>query len=491
VVKNPQVLVLAPTRELCVQIFDEVEKYGRACGLKAACCYGGASKGPQVTKLSAGVDIVVATPGRCNDLMESGYLNLSKVNYLVLDEADRMLDMGFEPQIREILSDIPEDRQSLFFTATWPREVQHLAREFLTNPVHIEIGDQDQLNANKAITQNVIVLTNQKKHNALVDILENMANAEETTNSAAQFPKTIIFRSRKIDCDRMAEDLFEAGFTADSLHGDKSQMSRDKVMNQFRSGKIRILVATDVAARGLDIKDIDTVINYDFPADGVESYVHRIGRTARGVNKGSAYTFFTPNDRSYAKELVDLLQRCEQEVPQALSDMTNSFRGGSGGSNRFSSRFSNGSNSGNNGGRYSSSSSSSPFERRSSPSSSSSSYGGSSSSSRYGDYKPSSSRFGGNDSYSSNNNDRFSRSSSNDRSSSRGSSSSRSNSFGGDGDDSLPPMRRSSSFASGNTSSYTSRFGSNNSNSNNDEDRFSKGYDWSKDKKSFGVDETN
>jgi ATP-dependent RNA helicase DDX5/DBP2 len=283
-----------------------------------------------------------------------------------------------------------------------------------------------------------------------------MASAEESTNANAPFPKTIIFRSRKLDCDRMAEDLFDAGFTADSLHGDKTQMARDKVMTHFRQGRIRILVATDVAARGLDIKDIDTVINYDFPADGVESYVHRIGRTARGINKGSAYTFFTPSDQSYAKELVDLLQRCDQEVPQALADMTNSFRGsgnrgGSGGSRSFS-RFSSGGGSG--GGR---SSSSSPFERRSP--SSSSSYGSSSGGSRYGDYKPSSSssssgsgRFGGNnDNYS---NDRFSRSNS-------------SNSY---------------------SSSGKQSFGGNNINS---KDPFNGSYDWSKSKSSgFGVKET-
>jgi ATP-dependent RNA helicase DDX5/DBP2 len=177
----PQVLVLAPTRELALQISDEADKYARSSGFATAAIYGGAAKGGQISSIKNGVDVIVATPGRCNDLLEMGVLNLSKISYLVLDEADRMLDMGFEPQIRQIVEQIPENRQSIFFTATWPREVQGLARDFLQNPVQINIGDSSGLNANKAITQNIVLVDEHGKWDALVKTLDDI-NTNENKN---------------------------------------------------------------------------------------------------------------------------------------------------------------------------------------------------------------------------------------------------------------------------------------------------------------------
>jgi ATP-dependent RNA helicase DDX5/DBP2 len=309
--KSPSVLILAPTRELAIQIENEAQKFSKNCRFETMCVYGGSSKGPQIRRLNHGVDILVATPGRCNDLADMGALRLSSVEYLVLDEADRMLDMGFEPQIRAIIEQLPEERQNLFFSATWPREVQSLASEFLKDPVQINIGGSDDLTANKDIKQEVIVLKEYEKRQKLPALLQGLQSNPEDPNS---IPKTIIFVSRKSDCDDLADHLFDLGYKADSLHGDKSQMLREKTMDRFRSGRVRVLVATDVASRGLDVRDIDVVVNYDFPVgtSGVESYVHRIGRTGRGGNVGVAYTFFTNNDRDRAKELISLMKRSEQ-----------------------------------------------------------------------------------------------------------------------------------------------------------------------------------
>jgi ATP-dependent RNA helicase DDX5/DBP2 len=272
--------------------------------------------------LRRGVDIIVATPGRCNDLAEMGVLNLADVKYLVLDEADRMLDMGFEPQIRTILQQCSPERQSLFFTATWPREVRSLAADYLSNPIHITVGDQNgALTANKAIQQNVLMVEEYDKYNKLMETLENI-NPDEGKNPK-KVPKTIIFLSRKMSCDDLCYDLRKQGYYVDSLHGDKSQNYRQVAMDRFRNNRLQVLVATDVAARGLDVKDIDTVINYDFPVgnSGVEDYVHRIGRTARGENSGRAFTFFTRGDKDRATELCGVLKRSEQEIPAELEGM--------------------------------------------------------------------------------------------------------------------------------------------------------------------------
>ncbi|CAN6446224.1 unnamed protein product [Victoria cruziana] len=242
---GPTVLVLSPTRELATQIQDEAVKFGRSSRISCACLYGGAPKGPQLRDLDRGVDIVVATPGRLNDILEMKRVSLRQVSYLVLDEADRMLDMGFEPQIRKIVNEIPPRRQTLMYTATWPKEVRKIAADLLVHPVQVNIGNIDELVANKSITQYVEVVPPMEKQRRLEQILRSQEPGS----------KIIIFCSTKRMCDQLARSI-SRHFNAAAIHGDKSQGERDWVLNQFRSGKSPILVATDVAARGLDIKDI-------------------------------------------------------------------------------------------------------------------------------------------------------------------------------------------------------------------------------------------
>ncbi|XP_022955622.1 DEAD-box ATP-dependent RNA helicase 40-like isoform X2 [Cucurbita moschata] len=311
---GPTVLVLAPTRELATQIQDEAIKFGRSSRICCTCLYGGAPKGPQLKELERGADIVVATPGRLNDILEMKMIKFRQISLLVLDEADRMLDMGFEPQIRKIVNEIPPRRQTLMYTATWPKEVRKIANDLLVNSVQVNIGSVDELAANKAITQYVEVVPQMEKQRRLEQILRSQERGS----------KVIIFCSTKRLCDQLARSLGR-GFGAAAIHGDKSQGERDWVLNQFRSGKSPILVATDVAARGLDIKDIRVVINYDFPT-GVEDYVHRIGRTGRAGATGVAYTFFTEQDWKYAADLIKLLEGADQHVPAELRDMA--MRGG-------------------------------------------------------------------------------------------------------------------------------------------------------------------
>ncbi|MBA0799645.1 hypothetical protein Gohar_010149, partial [Gossypium harknessii] len=311
---GPTVLVLSPTRELATQILDEALKFGKSSRISCTCLYGGAPKGPQLREIERGVDIVVATPGRLNDILEMSRISLRQVSYLVLDEADRMLDMGFEPQIRKIVKEVPSRRQTLMYTATWPKEVRKIAADLLGNPVQVNIGNIDELVANKSITQYVEVLSPMEKHRRLEQILRSQEPGS----------KIIVFCSTKKMCDQLARNLSRQ-FGAAAIHGDKSQADRDYVLNQFRTGRSPVLVATDVAARGLDIKDIRVVINYDFPT-GVEDYVHRIGRTGRAGATGLAYTFFADQDSKHASDLIKVLEGANQLVPAELRDMAS--RGG-------------------------------------------------------------------------------------------------------------------------------------------------------------------
>ncbi|KAG8053283.1 hypothetical protein GUJ93_ZPchr0001g31169 [Zizania palustris] len=318
--EGPTVLVLSPTRELATQIQEEAIKFGRSSRISSVCLYGGAPKGPQLRDLDRGADVVVATPGRLNDILEMRRVSLHQVSYLVLDEADRMLDMGFEPQIRKIVKQVQSKRQTLMFTATWPKEVRKIASDLLVNPVQVNIGNTDQLVANKSITQHVDVITPTEKSRRLDQIIRSQEPGS----------KIIIFCSTKRMCDQLARNLSRQ-YGASAIHGDKSQSERDSVLSEFRSGRCPILVATDVAARGLDIKDIRVVVNYDFPT-GVEDYVHRIGRTGRAGATGLAYTFFCEQDSKYASDLVKILEGANQSVSQQLRDMVS--RGGYGGRSR-------------------------------------------------------------------------------------------------------------------------------------------------------------
>ncbi|XP_077240466.1 DEAD-box ATP-dependent RNA helicase 40-like [Tasmannia lanceolata] len=326
---GPTVLVLAPTRELATQIQDEVVKFGQSSRVSCACLYGGAPKGPQLREIERGVDIVVATPGRLNDILEMKKINFRQVSFLVLDEADRMLDMGFEPQIRKIVNEIPPRRQTLMYTATWPKEVRKIAGDLLVNPVQVNIGSVDELAANKSITQHVEVVAPMEKQRRLEQILRSQERGS----------KVIIFCSTKRLCDQLARSIGR-NFGAAAIHGDKNQGERDWVLNQFRSGKSPILVATDVAARGLDIKDIRVVINYDFPT-GIEDYVHRIGRTGRAGATGIAITFFSDQDWKHAADLLKVLEGANQQVPPQLREIATrggpTFNKGRGGISRWDS----------------------------------------------------------------------------------------------------------------------------------------------------------
>ncbi|BBN14610.1 ATP-dependent RNA helicase DDX5/DBP2 [Marchantia polymorpha subsp. ruderalis] len=311
---GPNILVLAPTRELVIQIQSEAKKFGNSSNISSTCVYGGADKRSQLQAIGRGVDIIVATPGRLNDFLKARTVSLQRVSYVVLDEADRMLDMGFEPQIRAIFSQLPAERQSLMFTATWPREIRSIAGELLSTPVQINIGSTDDLAANKAIIQHVEVIKRFDKQRRLEQILK----------SQDRDSRILVFSSTKRMCDQLARNL--NGFKAAAIHGDKSQEDREFTLSQFRSGKSPVLVATDVAARGLDVKDIRVVINYDFPTK-FEDYIHRIGRTGRGGATGTAYTFFDGGqDAKFSKKLVKVLEGANQKVPKALADIA--ARGG-------------------------------------------------------------------------------------------------------------------------------------------------------------------
>ncbi|XP_008415927.1 probable ATP-dependent RNA helicase DDX5 [Poecilia reticulata] len=316
---GPICLVLAPTRELAQQVQQVAAEYGRASRLKSTCIYGGAPKGPQIRDLERGVEICIATPGRLIDFLECGKTNLRRCTYLVLDEADRMLDMGFEPQIRKIVEQIRPDRQTLMWSATWPKEVRQLAEDFLKDYVQINIGAL-QLSANHNILQIVDVCNDLEKEDKLIRLLEEIMSEKEN--------KTIIFVETKRRCDELTRRMRRDGWPAMGIHGDKSQQERDWVLNEFRFGKAPILIATDVASRGLDVEDVKFVINYDYP-NSSEDYIHRIGRTARSQKTGTAYTFFTPNNMKQASDLISVLREANQAINPKLIQMAED-RGGRG-----------------------------------------------------------------------------------------------------------------------------------------------------------------
>ncbi|CAL5219153.1 g933 [Coccomyxa viridis] len=330
---GPIVLVLAPTRELAVQIQQECIKFGSSSRIKNTCVYGGAPKGPQIRDLRNGVEIVIATPGRLIDMLDSRVTNLRRVTYLVLDEADRMLDMGFEPQIRKIVNQIRPDRQTLLWSATWPKDVQGIAREFLKDYYQVTIGSRE-LKANHMIQQSFEFVAEGDKYGVLARLLEREMDGS----------RLLIFCETKRGCDSVTRQLRTEGWPALSIHGDKSQQERDWVLAEFKAGKSPVMLATDVAARGLapgtaallqrpeprDVKDIKLVVNYDMPKTA-EDYVHRIGRTARAGASGLAVSFFTSADGRLARPILDILTEAQQAVPEQLRQYA-AVAGGGGGS---------------------------------------------------------------------------------------------------------------------------------------------------------------
>nr|CAA37037.1 unnamed protein product [Drosophila melanogaster] len=325
---GPIALVLAPTRELAQQIQQVATEFGSSSYVRNTCVFGGAPKGGQMRDLQRGCEIVIATPGRLIDFLSAGSTNLKRCTYLVLDEADRMLDMGFEPQIRKIVSQIRPDRQTLMWSATWPKEVKQLAEDFLGNYIQINIGSLE-LSANHNIRQVVDVCDEFSKEEKLKTLLSDIYDTSESPG------KIIIFVETKRRVDNLVRFIRSFGVRCGAIHGDKSQSERDFVLREFRSGKSNILVATDVAARGLDVDGIKYVINFDYPQNS-EDYIHRIGRTGRSNTKGTSFAFFTKNNAKQAKALVDVLREANQEINPALENLArNSRYDGGGGPSRY------------------------------------------------------------------------------------------------------------------------------------------------------------
>lgn len=310
---EPQALVLAPTRELAQQIHQVGFLFDKHCGMKSSCIYGGASKLVQQRNMTDS-DLCIATPGRLIDFLSEGAISLRKCTYLVLDEADRMLDMGFEPQIRKIVSQIRPDRQTLMWSATWPKEIRNLAEDFLVDYIKVNVGSED-LAANPNIEQHIHVVSEFKKLDSFFEIIKKILSAPDN--------KTLVFAQTKRTVDYLARILRGKGIKALCIHGDVSQAGRDKVIGNFRSSKSCVLVATDVAARGLDVHDVRYVVNYDFPTN-TEDYIHRIGRTARGTDTGVAHSFITGDNASQAHELIAILKQANQHISEELLELASS-----------------------------------------------------------------------------------------------------------------------------------------------------------------------
>ena len=280
--RRTRALILTPTRELCVQVEESFRKYAKNADIAVVAVYGGVPLDPQEKKLRAGVDVVVATPGRLIDHLERQNVVFDDLEVLVLDEADRMLDMGFAPQINRIVGDVPKYRQTLLFSATMPPEVEALARKYLRKPVVVQVGVRSA--AASTVTHAVYPVPREKKNALLVQLLTGKVHES-----------VLIFSRTKHGADRIVRDLEKAGVTATAMHADKTQAQRTRALQDFKDGKISVLVATDIAQRGLDISGITHVINYDVPTQA-EDYVHRIGRTGRAAKEGDAYTFMAPDE---------------------------------------------------------------------------------------------------------------------------------------------------------------------------------------------------
>ncbi|XP_028249772.1 DEAD-box helicase 3 X-linked a isoform X5 [Parambassis ranga] len=325
----PISLVLAPTRELALQIYDEARKFAYRSRVRPCVVYGGADIGQQIRELERGCHLLVATPGRLVDMMERGKIGLDYCNYLVLDEADRMLDMGFEPQIRRIVEQdtMPPKgiRQTMMFSATFPKEIQILARDFLEDYIFLAVGRVGSTSEN--ITQKVVWVEENDKRSFLLDLLNATVIPSEVQENVTEAPEkpgkdslTLVFVETKKGADALEDFLYREGYACTSIHGDRSQRDREEALHQFRSGRCPILVATAVAARGLDICNVKHVINFDLPSD-IEEYVHRIGRTGRVGNLGLATSFFNDKNSNITKDLLDILVEAKQEVPSWLESL--------------------------------------------------------------------------------------------------------------------------------------------------------------------------
>lgn len=293
--RTVRTLVLAPTRELAAQIGESFAAYGKFLNFRHTVIFGGVSQVSQVRALYQGVDIVIATPGRLLDLMNQRRINLENIEFFVLDEADRMLDMGFMPDIRKIISRLPQKRQTLFFSATMSSQIKDLAGKLLKDPVHVAVAAQ--ATPVESVKQYVFFVDNNAKERLLLDLLKEN-----------NLTRVLVFTRTKHRANKIAEFLDDNRVGVDAIHGNKSQNARTQALRDFKSGRIKVLVATDIAARGIDIDNISHVINFELPNEP-ENYIHRIGRTARAGAEGSAYSFCAADERNYLHEIERLIRQ--------------------------------------------------------------------------------------------------------------------------------------------------------------------------------------
>jgi ATP-dependent RNA helicase RhlE len=306
--KAIKALILTPTRELAIQIEESFKAYGRNLPLKHLVIFGGVGQKAQTDALHRGVDILVATPGRLLDLMNQGFINLRDIEIFVLDEADRMLDMGFIHDVKKVIAKLPAKRQTLFFSATMPKEIQNLANTILTDPVKVEVTPVSS--TAEKIQQQIFFVEKNDKRGLLLHILK-----DKTIETALVFART------KHGSDRIVKDLIKAGIRAEAIHGNKSQNARQRALTNFKAKTTRILVATDIAARGIDVDELAHVINYELP-NIPETYVHRIGRTGRAGLSGTAYSFCDPEEKEFLddiEKLIGLKIPISEDHPYAMS----------------------------------------------------------------------------------------------------------------------------------------------------------------------------
>ncbi len=320
---KPRVLILAPTRELAAQIGDSVDKYGMHTSVSHTVIFGGVGQNPQVKMMRRGVHVLVATPGRLIDLVNQGHINLSGVEIFVLDEADRMLDMGFIHDIKKVIAKLPKKKQSLFYSATMEAPVVKLSRTLVSNPVHVTI--EAETPAVDRIVQKVMFVGKKNKEQLIIDVMSN-----------EELDRVIVFTQMKHVANKVSKELSDQGIRAAAIHGNKSQTARTKALADFKTGKVRALVATDIAARGIDVDGISHVINYDMPIEP-ETYIHRIGRTARAGADGDAISFCSAAERSYLIAIEKLIRipipvdlehsfHCEQSMRATGADAEPSAR---------------------------------------------------------------------------------------------------------------------------------------------------------------------
>jgi ATP-dependent RNA helicase RhlE len=297
--RAPRAVIIAPTRELVVQIGEQIRLLGAHTSLRFCALYGGVSPQRQISVLQRGVDIIVGCPGRILDLIQQGVLDMSSIKTLVLDEADTLFDMGFLPSIRKILSRLPKVRQNLLFSATMPEDIEHLAQQIMSNPVAVRF----QVSRPKdSISQSLHLVGQTEKHTLLCNLLKEN-----------QQVSTIVFTRTKHRAKRLARSLSESGFRTTSLQGNLSQNKREEAMEGFRSGKYQVLVATDIASRGIDVAKVGQVVNFDAPST-IDSYTHRIGRTGRAERQGISHTFLTPDDEKLRKQIVRMFPELLRDI---------------------------------------------------------------------------------------------------------------------------------------------------------------------------------